>query len=177
MSKRGISLIVLVITIIIMIILAAAIIISLNNTGIIGNANKAVEETNTKIVEEIANLAWGEAYAKAKSEGRTATKSELESAVKSALESNDVNDEEYGMNVTESGVDIVKGWLQKDDEIIVRGTQELKIGEVINYEDKAGKDGAKAYNGKWKILGARVVVLLMPDIKLNGSGTDGYTII
>ena len=45
-SKRGISLIVLVITIIVMIILAAAIILSLNNAGIIGNANKAVQETN-----------------------------------------------------------------------------------------------------------------------------------
>ena len=63
MQKKGISLIVLVITIIIMIILAAAIIISLNNTGIIGNANKAVDETNEKTVQEIANLAWGEAYA------------------------------------------------------------------------------------------------------------------
>ena len=48
MKNKGISLIVLVITIIVMIILAAAIIISLNNTGIIENANKAVDETNEK---------------------------------------------------------------------------------------------------------------------------------
>lgn len=61
--KEGISLIVLVITIIVMIILAAAIIISLNNTGIIGEANKATikqnlnnykTELNLKIAEKIA---------------------------------------------------------------------------------------------------------------------------
>ena len=44
--KQGISLIVLVITIIVMIILAAAIILSLNNAGIIGNANQAVFKQN-----------------------------------------------------------------------------------------------------------------------------------
>ena len=61
--KEGISLIVLVITIIVMIILAAAIIISLKNTGIIGEANKATikqnlnnykTELNLKIAEKIA---------------------------------------------------------------------------------------------------------------------------
>ena len=45
--KKGISLIVLVITIIIMIILASAIIISLNDSGVIDNANKAKYDTLT----------------------------------------------------------------------------------------------------------------------------------
>ena len=45
-KKNGVSLIILVITIIVMIILAAAIIISLNNTGIIGEANKATIKQN-----------------------------------------------------------------------------------------------------------------------------------
>ena len=57
MQKKGISLIVLVITIIVMIILAAAIIISLNNTGIIENANKAVSDTDLKQAQEIAQVA------------------------------------------------------------------------------------------------------------------------
>lgn len=45
-SKKGISLIVLVITIIFMIILAATIVISLNNANVIDSANKAVKDTN-----------------------------------------------------------------------------------------------------------------------------------
>lgn len=58
MLKEGISLIVLVITIIVMIILATAIILSLNNTNVIQKANEAVEGTNLKNVEESANVAY-----------------------------------------------------------------------------------------------------------------------
>lgn len=61
-KKKGISLIVLVITIIVMIILAAAIIITLANNGIIGRANEAVEGINEAQVREMANLAWAELY-------------------------------------------------------------------------------------------------------------------
>ncbi len=60
--KQGISLIVLVITIIVMIILAAAVVITLNNTGIIGRANEAVDATNYKQVEQLANLIWSEEF-------------------------------------------------------------------------------------------------------------------
>jgi len=59
-KKKGISLIVLVITIIVMIILAAAIILSLNNAGIIGNANKAVSETDYKNVQTAAQLVYAD---------------------------------------------------------------------------------------------------------------------
>ena len=59
-SKKGISLIVLVITIIVMIILAAAIIISLNNTGIIGNANKAKNESDLANIKTAADLEYSE---------------------------------------------------------------------------------------------------------------------
>jgi len=61
-NKRGISLIVLVITIIVMIILASAIIITLANNGIIGKANEAVEGMNEAQVREMAQLAWAELY-------------------------------------------------------------------------------------------------------------------
>ena len=60
MQKRGISLIVLVITIIVMIILATAIIISLNNTGIIENSNKAVSDTDYKNVSVAAQLKYSD---------------------------------------------------------------------------------------------------------------------
>ena len=57
MKNKGISLIVLVITIIVMIILAATIIISLSNAGIIENASKAVSDTDVKQAQEIAQVA------------------------------------------------------------------------------------------------------------------------
>ncbi len=62
MNKKGISLIVLVITIIVMIILAASVVITLSNSGIINKATTAVDVTNSKEVEQYAQLLWAEAY-------------------------------------------------------------------------------------------------------------------
>ena len=59
-NKKGISLIVLIITIIVMIILAAAIILSLSSSGIIGQANKAKEDTNNKTMVEAAKVVYAE---------------------------------------------------------------------------------------------------------------------
>ena len=56
-NKRGISLIVLVITIIIMIIIAGAIILSLNGSGIIGRAHHATDGINAKSI--IENIEFG----------------------------------------------------------------------------------------------------------------------
>ena len=55
--KKGISLIVLVITIIIMIIIATAIILTLNSAGIIERANAAKKSTNYQSAKEIALVA------------------------------------------------------------------------------------------------------------------------
>ncbi len=55
-QKKGISLIVLVITIIVMIILAASVIVSLNNTGVIDKAGQAVDETNESELEHMDAL-------------------------------------------------------------------------------------------------------------------------
>ena len=51
-NKSGISLIVLVITIIIMIILAGAVIVSLSSSDIVDRANETVETTNLRQVQE-----------------------------------------------------------------------------------------------------------------------------
>ena len=56
-NKRGVSLIVLVITIIIMIIIAGAIILSLNGSGILGRANTAQKSTNYQSAKEVAIMA------------------------------------------------------------------------------------------------------------------------
>jgi hypothetical protein len=64
--KKGISLIVLVITIIVMIILAASVVITLSNTGIIEKAGNAVDVTSLKEVEQLASLTWAEEFMEGK---------------------------------------------------------------------------------------------------------------
>jgi len=59
-NKRGISLIVLVITIIVMIILASAIILSLRSSGIIGRANEAKTKSDIANAKEVIALAYAE---------------------------------------------------------------------------------------------------------------------
>ncbi len=96
-KKQGISLIVLVITIIVMVILVAAVVITLNNTGIIGRANEAVEKTNLKQVKQIAALAWSEAFM----DGLTGD--ELKEAV---LDKLDDYTDEFDIDVTDDGVTV-----------------------------------------------------------------------
>ena len=100
-KKKGISLIVLVITIIVMVILAGAIILTLNNSGIIQKASSAVEETNLATVKEVASLAWAEAYADG-----VRTQVDLEKAVLDSLTEAKVNTTQYTITVTENGVDV-----------------------------------------------------------------------
>ncbi|MDD2627745.1 MAG: hypothetical protein PHD20_02540, partial [Clostridia bacterium] len=59
MKNKGISLIVLVITIIIMLVLAGAIILSLQSSGIIGKADEAVRKSNIANRQQAINLAYG----------------------------------------------------------------------------------------------------------------------
>ena len=61
-NKKGISLIVLVITIIVMIILAASVVITLSNTGIIDRASEATNKTNQSNLQDIVDIAWSDAY-------------------------------------------------------------------------------------------------------------------
>ena len=60
MMKKGISLIVLVITIIIMIIIAGAIIVSLNNSKLIENANDAVLKSNRAEATSLLSMKYAE---------------------------------------------------------------------------------------------------------------------
>ena len=57
---KGISLIVLVVTIIVMIIIAGAIILSLTQTNVIDQAENAVQKHNEASEKDILTLAWGE---------------------------------------------------------------------------------------------------------------------
>ena len=103
--KKGISLIVLVITIIVMIILASAIILTLNDSGIINRANEAVEATNLQEIKQIASLAWSEAYLDNRNVADEETKyANIKAAVDKALENIDVSG--YDIVVEEKGVTV-----------------------------------------------------------------------
>lgn len=101
MKKKGISLIVLVITIIVMVILAASVVITLSNTGIIDKANEAVNKSNKKEIEHLVVLAWADAY----SEGKT-SEAQLKEAVEKALSDSKVDASDYNIIVTENGVTV-----------------------------------------------------------------------
>ena len=118
--KKGISLIVLVITIIVMIILAAAVVITLNNTGIIGRANDAVDKTNLKEVQNLATLIWSEEFMDNK-RGDT-----LKEAVLGRLE--DYTDD-YDIDVTDEGI-------QVESKVKYTGPT---FGSLINSADDYGK--------------------------------------
>ena len=98
-SKYGVSLIVLIITIIVMIILAGTIILSLDDAGIIKRAQKAVSLTNEKEVQQLATVLWAEAYIK---HGADATK--IREYILDRLGKNGINIEEYGVIVSTSSV-------------------------------------------------------------------------
>ena len=100
-KKKGISLIVLVITIIVMVILAGAIILTLNNSGIINKASSAVEETNLATAKEVASLAWAEAYADG-----ARTVEDLEQAVLEAFTNNKINKDDYIIEIDTTGVEV-----------------------------------------------------------------------
>ena len=103
-KKKGISLIVLVITIIVMIILAGAIILSLNNAGIINKANEAVSASNEATVRQLAELKWAEAYLNEEIE----TDSEYYDYIVGELEKEGLDISPYYIQVTNKGVTVEK---------------------------------------------------------------------
>jgi len=164
--KKGISLIVLVITIIVMIVLAGAIILSLNNSGVIGKANQAVKNTDEATLKELVQMAWAEAYASGirHVEGNGG----LREKVEQALTSNGLTINDYGVVVTTKGVTIKKGWLKNGFEV-VKGKQKLEIGSDYNYDEtNDGKEKVER-DVDWKVLGAdengNLLIMSATDVK------------
>ena len=127
--KKGISLIVLVITIIVMIILAGAIILSLNNAGIIGKASEAVEKTNLKQVQTLAQLKWSEAYLRDEKQLW-----QLKKAVREGLTAEGINIEEYDIKITTKGTTVA-----------VKENIEVVSGEITGNETFQGEEGPFKY--------------------------------
>ena len=111
--KKGISLIVLVITIIVMIILAATVVISLSNTGIIDRAGKAVDLTNEASVQDLAALTWAEVYMDGK------RGDDLVETVTTKLSEQGVTTEKWNITISDTGVNVSKkGSVVQDNTIV-----------------------------------------------------------
>ncbi len=160
-KKKGISLIVLVITIIVMVILAGAIILTLNNSGIIQKASDAVDKTNEATIKEVAQLGWAEAYTE-----YGANQAKLEEGVNNALIKNNIAPEDYAIKITTSGVTIKakKDMWVKEGFTVVKGDQVLEIGDTISYTATG-----TTYNSGWKLLGAdedgNLLIMSARDVK------------
>jgi len=100
-NKKGISLVVLIITIIVMIILAGTVVLTLNNTGIVKKAQEAVDQTNLNEVQSLASIKWAEAFL----EGKT-KRNDLETAVLSGLVKEGIDITLYRISVTDEGVQV-----------------------------------------------------------------------
>ena len=133
--KKGISLIVLVITIIVMIILAASVVITLSNTGVINRASEAVDLTNEAAVQDLAALIWADAYM----DGKRGT--ELEAEVTTKLSEQGVTATDWNITVTDTGVS-------------VKNKNNLTLGELITSAADYGKTVDYEANGvdDWKIF-------------------------
>ncbi|MBQ8044423.1 MAG: type II secretion system protein [Clostridia bacterium] len=154
-SKQGVSLIVLVITIIVMIILAGTIILSLNNSGIIDKAQEAVDKTNEAQLKQIVQVGWAEAYASG-----ARTEEELKAGVDAVIEKNKLDVSNYDIVVTTSGVTVTRkgtitGWRQ-EGLTVTNGTQTLQIGDSIEYDETNDGTITGLTATDWKVLGASV---------------------
>jgi len=139
-NKSGISLIVLVITIIVMIILAASVVITLNNTNIINRANEAVNASDLKTVQNIAVLAWSEAYLD-KNAGETVN---FQERVETALRSNGVSLKKYVVTATETGVEVHEKVFETLGALI-KGHEDY--GKTVDYTVTVGSE---TYN-EWQV--------------------------
>ena len=99
-KKKGISLIVLVITIIVMIILAASVVITLSNTGVINRASEAVDATNQSQVQDLAALVWADAYMDNKRDEALVTE------VTTKLGEQGITSDKWNIQVSNTGVTV-----------------------------------------------------------------------
>ncbi len=121
-KKQGISLIVLVITIIVMIILAASVVITLSNTGVINRASQAVDLTNEAQVQDMAALVWADAYM----DNKRGT--ELVNEVTTKLGEQGVTADKWNITVTDTGVTVTN-----------KNSSSTTLGSLIKGPEDYGK--------------------------------------
>ena len=150
-NEKGISLIVLVVTIIVLAILAATVIVSITNSGIINRATDTVKNYDLSEVRSLANLAWAEALM----DENVRTDAEYDAYVKGKLTNAGVNVADYNIGATSSGVTVTQNGSQgeteyagltitkdtpnvtftKADGITPGDPDNIEDGDIVIYED------------------------------------------
>ena len=105
-QRKGVSMVVLAVTIVVMAILATTAIIYLEDTGVIKKSKQAVKDTNLIQVTELARAAWNTANSK-----MDVTLAELQQAVNDALVLNRVDAADYNVIVTKERVYVSKDFI------------------------------------------------------------------
>lgn len=133
--KKGISLTVLVITIIVMIILATTVIISINNTDIIPKADEAVDKTTLENMTEQANIKVAEILSNRTSQNLTSVR--IEQEVKEELK------KQFGEKVVDNYVVKIE-----DETVTITPAQktssagwDVQINQVTGYATVVGYNG------------------------------------
>jgi len=100
-NKKGISLIVLVITVIIMIILAGAIVITLSDMKILKKSQGAVDTANEQEVQQLVSVLWSEAYM-----AGYRTPEEIRAYIIEGLAENELSPSDYAVAVNMKGAEV-----------------------------------------------------------------------
>ena len=146
-NKKGISLIVLVITIIVLAILAATVIVTITNSGIINKATDTVKIHDLSQVRSLANLAWSEALM----DETITTDAEYDAYVKQQLTNAGVNVSDYDISASINGIEVNKKsdtvWeanvtaatpnviFTKADGVTPGDPENLEDGDIVLYGD------------------------------------------
>ena len=146
-NKKGISLIVLVITIIVLAILAATVIVTITNSGIINKATDTVKIHDLSQVRSLASLAWSEALM----DETITTDAEYDAYVKQQLTNAGVNVSDYDISASINGIEVNKKsdivWeanvtaatpnviFTKADGVTPGDPENLEDGDIVLYGD------------------------------------------
>ena len=174
--KKGISLIVLVITVIVLAILATTVIVSLSNTNIITKADEAVIKTRFKSMQEQLALYVTDQYATTKG---TFKLDSLDADAKSSLIDQifpELKDSEYYDYVSLLDGHIMLAEGMPDRAVALSVVSEYEEPDVVTNYTQADID---ASNGKIVAIGSLGVVGVYSDdgttltITKNGANSDG----
>ena len=160
--KKGISLIVLVITIIVMIILAASVVITLSNTGVINKATQAVDASDESQVQDLATMIWMDAYLD------PTKRANIEDVVKQELFNKGIKEDKWNIVVTSTGVSVTS-----TKNSVGLGTLITKdnYGDTVDYSVTV--DGSTYKNWQIYYHNNEYVYLVSKDIIRNDSLNKG----
>ena len=183
-EKRGISLIVLVITIIVMIILAGAIILSLNSSGIIGRANEARNKSDMTNKKEAVGMFAAEYEMKAGTGEIDRNVVKVNDYVKQRLEEEGMETSDVyvteqgeiligsGAKAAKAGVQVgatVEGYVVESKSYTTDGKEYQWDGDNMKKSDPKPQTVANKTDFTWKYIGndKNGNMLITPDVSGN----------